>query len=171
MPMQTDYAITPDIAVEGQLCHEYSAAKIDSGFNAEASVPIYWGRGVKHGSTTDGKSAKLPAAQADKIWGYTVRSHSVGMGLREEADDTLGVKIGGQLNVLRVGTIWVKVHTGCNVGDGLYVRAVVTSGNWLGGAENAADSTNTIDCTSQATFRTFAAVDGLAKLECDFRNR
>lgn len=168
MPMQTDYSYAPAVAVEGALACRYGDAEIASCYNADA-VPINWGRGVKWGSATDEKAVKLPTSENDKIKGITVRSHSIAPDPRGELDDTLGVKVGGQINVVTDGTIWVKVHTGSAPGDRLWVRAVVNgAGTFVGGCENADDGTNMIDCTIHGEFQSFAAVDGLAKLNVDF---
>lgn len=169
MPMQTDYSLAPAAAVEGQLACRYIDAEIDSKYNAEASASIKFGRAVEWASGTDGKAVKLPNAETDKICGFTVRTHSIDPGERGELDDDNGVIAGGQLNVLRKGTLWVKVRTGCAPGDKLWVRAVSGGGDeLLGGAENADDSTDMIDCTSQGEFQTYAAANGLAKLRCKF---
>lgn len=174
MPMQTSYDLAPAVAVEGALACRMVDAEIDSKYNGEASAKIKFGRGVKWGSATDGKSVKLPAAETDKLCGFTVRTHSIDPGERGELDDddtddtTGGVKSGGQLNVLRKGALWVKVRTGCAPGDKLWVRAVAGAGEWLGAAENADDSTDMIDATDKGEFQTFAAANGLAKLRVNF---
>lgn len=167
MPMQTDYSLAPAAAVEGQLACRYIDAEIASGYNAEASASINFARGVKWGSATDEKAVKLPTAETDKIKGITVRTHSIDPGERGELDDTDGVIAGGQLNVLRKGTIWVKVRTGCAPGDKLWVRCTATPGD-IGTLENADDGTETVDCTAQGEFQTYAAADGLAKLKVKF---
>lgn len=167
MPMQTSYDDAPAAAVEGQLACRYNEAEIDSCYNADA-VAINWGRGVEWASGTDEKAVKLPNAETDKIKGITVRSHSIAPDPRGELDDTDGVKVGGQLNVLRKGSLWVKVHTGCAPGDRLWVRAVAAGAEWLGACENADDGTDMVDCTAKGEFTTFAAADGLAKLRVNF---
>lgn len=167
MPMQTDYSDAPAPAVEGQLACRYKDAEIDSGYNADA-VAINWGRGVEWASGTDGKAVKLPNAETDKIKGITVRTHSIAPDPRGELDDTDGVKVGGQINVLRKGTLWVKVPTGCAPGDRLWIRAVAAGDEYVGACENADDGTDTIDCTEKGEFQTFAAPNGLAKLRVNF---
>lgn len=170
MAMQTDYGYGPSAAaVEGQLACRYEDAEIASSYNAEASAKIPFGRGVEYQSATDEKPVKLPNAETDKIKGITVRSHSIAPDPRGELDDTDGVKVGGQLNVLKKGTIWVKVRTGCAPGDRLWIRAVSAGGDeLLGGCENADDSTDTIDCTAKGEFVSYAAANGLAKLRVNF---
>lgn len=167
MPMQTTYNYAPDAAVEGQLACRPNAAVIDSAYNADA-VPINFGRGVEYGSGTDEKAAKLPNAETDKIKGITVRSHSIDPGERGELDDAEGVKVGGQLNVLADGEIWVRVRTGCAPGDRLWIRAIAAGGGEPGDCENADDGVNMIDCTRQGEFRTYAAPGGLARLRVKF---
>lgn len=167
MPMQTDYSFAPAVAVEGQLACRENEARIDSCYNADA-VSILFGRAVEGASATDEKAVKLPNVETDTVKGFTVRTHSIAPDPRGELDDTLGVKVGGQLNVLRQGTIWVKVRTGCAPEDKLWVQTVSTGGRLIGGAENADDGSNTIDCTTKGRFVTYAAALGLAKLYVNF---
>lgn len=173
MPMQTDYSLAPPAAVEGQISCRLNDCKIDSQFNAEASASIKFGLAVKWGSATDRHAAKLPVAETDKVMGFACRSHSIDSGPRGELDDTNGVKVGGQINTLRVGELWVKVRTGCGPGDRLWVQTTVAGGasRVVGGAENADDGSNTVDCTAQGEFQTFAAAGGLARLRVDFINK
>jgi hypothetical protein len=171
MPMQTDYSDAPAKAVAGQIACNLLDAEIISGYNAEASASIPFGRAVECASATDPRAMKLPDSETDKIVGFTCRSHSIQSGERGELDDAAGVKVGGQLNVMTDGVIWVVVHSGCAPYQKLWVRAVGGGANeLLGGAENADDGTDTIDCTGQGRFVSYAAADGLAKLAIDFTN-
>ena len=168
MPMQTSYDDAPAAAVEGQLACRYTEAEIDSCYNADVTA-IGWGRGVESGSGTDEHAVKLPNAETDTIKGVTVRSHSIAPDPRGELDDTDGVKVGGQLNVLRKGSIWVKVRTGCAPEQPAWCRAVGGGANEVvGGWENADDGTDMIDTTAQAKFTSYAAALGLAKLRVNF---
>lgn len=172
MPMQTDYSATMSPAVEGALACRRIEAEIDSKYNGDV-VNVPFGRAVEWASATEGKAVKLPNAETDKICGFVLRSHSIDPSTRGELDDdaaTGGVKPNGVLNVLRKGTIWVKVRTGCAPGDKLWVQTTVAGGGnrVLGGAENADDGSNTVDCTAQGEFQGFAAAGGLAKLRVKF---
>ena len=167
MPMQTDYPTAPSAAVEGQIACRLNDAQISSAYNAEASAKIGFGLGVIYGSATLEAAAKLPSAETDKVMGITCRTHSIDSGERGELDDTDGVKAGGQLNVLTEGTIWVKATTGCAPGEKLWVRCTATPGI-VGSCGNADDGTETIDCTKEGTWLTYAAADGLAKLRVKF---
>ena len=53
------------------------------------------------------------------------------------------------------------------------VAAAVAGGDpeFLGGINNADDSTDMIDCTKQGIFLTSAAAGGLAVLDVDFTNK
>lgn len=170
MPVQTSYPTTPNAALEGQLAHADGmlSAEIKSMYSAEASAEIPFGYGVKWGSATDGKAAKLPALETDKVAGVVVFSHSYENGPNGELGTT-GVKPGGKLHVLRKGVIWVKVRTGCAPGDRAWLRCTATPGA-VGSWENADDGTETIDCTAQGVFESYAAADGMAKLRVDFTN-
>lgn len=168
MPMQTDYSDAPAAAVEGMIACRLLDAEIMSCFNGD-SGEILFGRGVESASATDHRSVKLPNAETDKIIGFTCRTHSIDPGDRGELDDTLGVAIGGSLNVMVKGTLWVKVRTGCAPYERLWVRCTASPGA-VGTAENADDGTETIDCTGSGRFVSYAAADGLAKLAVDFTN-
>lgn len=171
MAVQTTYNQEPEIAVAGALACEHNEASIMSMFNAEASAEIPFGFGVKWGSATDAKSAKLPAAEADNVVGIVVRLHTYETGTGGELG-TSGVKAGGKLNVLRRGVIWAVAEDACVPGDRLWVRCTVGgAGEVLGGLTNADEGTETIDATAQGTWLTAAAAGGLAKLSVDFTNK
>jgi hypothetical protein len=133
--------------------------------NDEASASIAFGRAVKFGSATDGTSAKLPSAETSVIAGIVVHSHSYAS---NELDAT-GVIVGGVLNVLRKGRVWVTVEDAVVPGDRLWVRGVAGGDpEFLGGLLPADDSTDTVDCTNQGQFLTAAAAGALALLEVNF---
>jgi hypothetical protein len=175
MTMQSTYEVDPDVALEGQV----DAKTLRDGdfrtmYNGEASAKILFGRAVKWGSATDGKIAKLPAAESDKVVGLTAHSHDYDTGPNGNLDpdpDTGGIRPAAKCTVLRRGTMTVKVHTGCAPGDRGWVRAVAAGDEWLGAVENADDSTDMIDCTAQIEFLDYAAADGLARVAVDFANK
>lgn len=175
MTMQTTYEVEPDKALEGQVdAKTLRDGDFKTAYNGEASAKILFGRGVIWGSATDGKVAKLPSAETDKVMGITAHSHNYDTGPNGNLDPdptTGGVRPGVKLSVLRRGVIVVKVRTGCAPGDRGWVRAVAGGGEWLGAIENADDSTDMIDCTGQIEFLEYAAANGLARVAVDFANK
>jgi hypothetical protein len=170
MPMQTTYETAPAGNISGVLMDPLSA-DIKSMYSAEASDEIPFGACVEWASATDGKAAKLPNAETDKICGLVLFSHSYETGDNGELGTT-GVKPGGKLHVLRAGRVKVKCRTGCAPGDRLWVRAVAGGGTeFLGAPENADDTTDTVDCTAQGEWESYAAAGGYAVLRVDFTNK
>jgi hypothetical protein len=113
----------------------------------------------------------LPSAETDKIVGITVHSHEYSKGYTGAQLDATGVVAGAPLSVLRRGRIWVVCEDAVTRGDRLWVRAVgSTPPEYLGGLNNADDSTDMIDCTKQGVWLTSADAGGLAVLEDDFTN-
>jgi len=167
---QTSYSQTMAIGIEGQLADDSDHYVIPM-HNEEASAEIAFGRAVKRGSTDPQKGALLPSAETDKIVGITVHSHEYSRGWDDALLGDTGVKSGGPLSVLRRGRILVVCEDGCTAGDRLWVRAVgSTPPEYLGGLNNADDSTDMIDCTKQGQWLTTASAGGLAVLEVDFLN-
>ena len=164
MSVQTSYAQSMTAAFAGMLA-DGSANDCIAMRNDEASASIAFGRAVKFGSATDGTSAKLPSAETSVIAGIVVHSHSYAS---NELDAT-GVIVGGVLNVLRKGRVWVTVEDAVVPGDRLWVRGVAGGDpEFLGGLLPADDSTDTVDCTNQGQFLTAAAAGALALLEVNF---
>lgn len=167
MAVQTTYSQSMTAAFAGMLA-DGSANDCIAMRNDEETASIAFGRAVKFGSATDGTSAVLPAAETDVVAGLVVHSHAYAS---NELDST-GVKVGGILNVLRKGRIWVTVEDAVVPGDRLWVRAVAGGDpEFLGGLLPADDGTDTIDCTGQGQFLTAAAAGGLAILEVDFTGK
>lgn len=171
MAVQTTYLNKPTFVIEGQLA-DGGNPDIMSMYNSEASAEIAFGRAVKFGSTSGTDiDALLPAAETDKVAGIVVHSHAYSSATGGDLGTT-GVKPGGMLNVLRRGRIYVKCEDGCVPGDRLWVRAVgSTPPEYLGGLNNADDSTDMIDCTNQGVWLSTASADSIALLEVDFTAR
>lgn len=175
MTVQSTFSDAPAIGYAGtldsNLAHDVITMK-----NAEASSSIQFGRAVKFKDTVSSdKDAVLPAAETDSIIGIVVRSDTYGVAWTDLNGnvsgqlDANGVKPGAFLNVLRRGRILVVCEDGCEAGDKLWVRAVaVGDPEFLGGLNNADDSTDMIDCTSKGTWMTSAAAGGLAWLDVNF---
>ena len=167
MPVQTTYLDNPPLPYEGMLGdgdHDIIAA-----VNEEASAEIAFGRAVKFGTADNG--ALLPTAETSVIKGITVHSHAYSNSPNGSLGST-GMKSGAMMNLLRKGRIWVKCEDGCADGDRLWVRAVAGAApEYLGGLNNADDSTDMVDCTAQGVWLTTAAAEGMALLEVDFTNK
>lgn len=168
---QTSYTATMAKGIEGQLADDYPH-EVVACYNDEASASIAFGRAVKYGATSaDNFGVILPAAETDKIVGITVHSHEYSKGFTGAALDSTGVRAGFPLSVLRKGRILVVCEDGCTRGDRLWVRAVgSTPPEYLGGLNNADDSTDMIDCTKQGQWMETVAAGALAWLEVDFLN-
>lgn len=175
MTVQSSFSDGPAIGYAGtldsNLAHDVITMK-----NAEASASIAFGRAVKFKDTvTSDKDAVLPAAETDKILGIVLRSDTYGVAWTDLDGntygqlDSTGVKPGAFLNVLRRGRVLVVCEDAVEAGDKLWVRAVAGAApEYLGGLNNADDSTDMIDCTANGTWLTSASAGGLAWLDVNF---
>lgn len=175
MSVQTSYGTTLTRAIEGALA-DNGAHDVMAKYNSEASACIKFGAGVKFGATDF--AALLPSAQADKICGIVVHVNQYSTGSEGELkiDGTAwtnGVRPGAMMSILRKGRIWVVAGVAVVPGDRLYVRRTSAQSGFefLGGCENAADSTDMVDCTAQGVFLDTAAQGALVRLEVDFTNK
>lgn len=175
---QTSYPDAMTVGFAGQLLAEFGDG-IVSMQNSEATNEIAFGAAVKWGAVVgNNKSAKLPAAESDKICGIVLHSHAysdsdLGQGANGGAATVRpGVKPGKMMNVLRKGRVRVIVEDAVIPGDRLWVRAVSAGDGveFLGGVLPADDGTDTVDCTNQGVFLTAADAGGFADLEVDFTN-
>lgn len=168
MSVQTTYSDARAKGVQGQLLSDPAQSSIYSRFNAEASAEIAMGRAVKFGATDD--AVLLPAAETDKIFGIVLHTDRYDNGPNGELGTT-GLKPKAMMDVLRRGRVLVVCEDGCAPGDRLWVRAVAGGDpEFLGGLNNADDSTDMVDCTKQGVWMTTATAGGLAELEVDFTN-
>lgn len=170
MAVQTDYIIVQTVAIEGALA-DNSDHDVVPMYNGEASAEIAFGRAVAYARAGDGSdnAALLPlAANTPLCAGITLHIDQY-----TAADlGTTGVKIGGQLSVLRRGRVWAKCLTACQPGDRLFVQKTVNGGTRpLGVCDNAVDGSNSIDLTKVGEWRTTASAGGLAILEVDFTTK
>lgn len=175
MATQTSYGATMTKAIEGALA-DNGPHEVDPYYNQEASAAIAFGRAVKRG-TVDG-AAKLPSAETDVIVGIVLHADAYGTGADGELKQdgtawTNGLRPGAVMSVLTKGTIWAIPRTAVTPGDRLWVRAVSAESGveFLGGLEDADDSTDTIDCTKQGEWLDTAAAGSLARLRVDFSNK
>jgi hypothetical protein len=176
MGQQTTYSNMPALGYSGTVdkSQPYSTLTMK---NTEASAAIRFGVAVKrNGSPTTDLDALLPTVETDKVVGIVERLTTYSRVWTDELGNTVG-----QLNatglvpstlmsVVTSGRMLVECRTGCTAGQGLWVRAVAAGAEYLGALENADDSTDMIDCTTQAKWETSAAAGGLAWLRFDFTN-
>ncbi len=175
MATQTTYGTTMTKAIEGALA-DNGAHDVIPKYNEEASLAVKFGAAVKFGTVDTG--ALLPSAQADKICGIVVHSNQYSVGSDGELKQdgtawTNGLRPGAVMSILRKGRIWVLAGSDVTPGDRLYVRRTSSgAGNeFLGGCEDAADSTDMVDCTAQGVWLDTALAGTLARLEVDFTNK
>lgn len=167
MAVQTTYSTAPDVGLPGMLA-DNGPNDVVTGINMEATAALPFGTAVcfEGGTRDDGMLA--PAANTDVVAGILLRS------LAYEVDnldsDVDGPKPKQTLNVLVRGRVYVTCENGCAPGDRLYIRAVAGEGEVAGALLSAADSTDTIDSTTQGIWRTTAAAGGIAVLDVDFAN-
>lgn len=167
MAVQTTYGTAMTKAIEGALA-DMGDHDVGPSFNQEASAQIAFGRAVKFGTTDNG--CLLPTAASSKIKGITLHTDTYSRDFLTASLGTTGVKVGYVMSLLRKGRVWAICQNGCVPGDRLFVRAVAGTFTVIGGLENAADSTNTVDCQKQGVWRSTAGAGGLAILEVDFTN-
>ena len=175
MSVQTTFNTAQAIGYAGMLdsslTHDIITMK-----NAEASASIAFGRGVVFkGTVTTDKDAVLPSSENDVPVGIVCFAQTYAKtwtdpdGNVQGNLDSTGVKPGAFLNVLRKGRILVVCEDGCKPGDKLWIRAVAAGDpEFLGGLNNADDSTDMIDCTAKGTWLTTASAGGLAWLDVNF---
>lgn len=168
---QTSYGASMTIGIEGQLADDQPHV-VMAAYNGEASASIAFGRAVKFGATaSDNRAVILPAAETDKIIGIVLHSHEYSKGFTGAQLDATGVTAGNPLSILRRGRVLVVCEDAVTRGDRLWVRAVgSTPPEYLGGLNNADDSTDMVDCTKQGQWMSTAAAGGLAWLDVDFIN-
>jgi hypothetical protein len=174
--VQTTYTAAPAIGYAGMRQGDQDD-DIVTMKNVESTLAMPFGIGViwKTSGATSDIDALLPSTQADLVAGIVVHSHTHPLqytdagGSHGELSAT-GLVPGTLFNVLRQGKIMVQVATAVKPSDRLFVRAVANGAisNQRGSCENAADSTNMIDCTKQGQFLTTAAVAGFAWLDVNF---
>ena len=171
MSVQTSYGATMTAAVAGQLS-DNSVPDVMPMYNGEASAEIAFGRAVIFGGTTVAlhNKALLPSVETDLVAGIVIKTDQYTKGTSTSDLGDTGVRPGGALSVLRKGRIWVVAGSDVVANASrLWVRAVAGSPpEYLGGCEDADDSTDMIDCTAQGVFRTTGLQGVLVELEVDF---
>lgn len=134
---------------------------VESKVNAEASLPIAFGWGVRQG-TLDRECLKI-TADTHKIIGVIAHSHVYAKGGNLPQLDTVGVLPKNVLNVVRRGRLWVVVGEAVDPGARAFYQ--ISTQRWRGTTVMG----DAISAVTQAQFRTGqATVGGLAVLEFDF---
>lgn len=177
MGIQTSVSARPVAGYAGMLDAGYTNDVIFAS-NGEASASIPFGKAVVWDPSTPAhaKSATLPAgSQTTPVMGIVAYSNAYSAawtdkdgGVHGELDAT-GLVPGTALNVLRRGRILVVAASTVVAGiSRLFVRSVAGLGETLGALEDAADSTDMIDCSNQGVWMSDATAGGLAWLDVDF---
>lgn len=170
-PVQTSYTDALSLPFAGVIANCIYAPEIATGINNDAaSVPFGWG--VARDTSLTGApqlGAKLPAATTDKFFGITVHSHaySAGVGTTASADlDTVGMKTGVMMNIMRHGRIWANAELGSAPGDRGFVRCTA-AGLGKGSLLNSDPGSNTVIASTGKIleWQTSAAATALAVLE------
>ena len=180
MGFQTSVTEFPPIGYAGTLDarSRHDAITLKS-VESSASMPFGVAVCFKTSAPLTDLDALLPAATTDKVAGILKFSHAYARAWTDDAGTTFGdldgtgLRPGALLSVVRNGRILVKCGSGCKPGDRLFIRALGSGadGGTKGNLENAADSSNMIDATTQGQWLTTAVAGGLAWLEVDFLNK
>lgn len=180
MNLQTSYPAKPVIGIAGQLTGSDQPHVMKPMKNAEASVSIPFGVAVayKTSSPTSDYDAILTSGAGAKIAGLVAwspdyaRAWTAADGTVYGDLDSVGLKVGVILSVLRAGNMIVVTQQAVKPGDPLFVcHTAATVYSAKGQLGNADESSNTIDCTNRGTWQSTAAALGLAWVEVDFRNK
>lgn len=164
---QTSVPAPLPIGVAGQLADAWTEANGDiiSVISEEASAGLLFGIGVKKGTADDG--VLNLTAITEVLHGIIVYSP------RFSIPDELVVATGlvpktAHFGLLRMGRILVFTETAITPASSVFLRAIATGPNPLvGGFRGSADSTNTIDISAVASWRSTAGAGALAVLEID----
>lgn len=177
MAIQTTVSARPAKGFAGMLDTAFPHT-IATAVNGETSASIPFGKAVIWDPTTPATdiSVTLPATtQTDPVMGLVVyrpnyaKSWTDGAGTTYGELDATGLRPGVIMGVLRKGRMLVTAASTVVAGvSRLYVRAVAGLGETLGALEDAADSTDMINCTNQGQWMTSATAGELAWIEVDF---
>lgn len=169
------------VAVAGQQSDTMEGVDKVSRYSDEATATIGFGLGVKR--STNFRGVKLLTTVNDVIEGVVKWGFNHVPGVTGDVDQTAtppGLKPKAGFELIRRGRLWVVVDsflTTITPGDRGYCRALTHTGvgTVVGAFTNAADSTYTIDCTTQVQFVSGIqlAADGtkIAELEVAFVNK
>lgn len=165
MPQLTVPSPLP-IGVAGQLADLWTEENGDiiSVISEEASAELVFGIAVKKGTADDG--VLNLTAITEIIHGIIVYSPRFS---QPDELGTIGLKPKtAHFGLLRMGRILVFTETSITPASSVFLRAIATGPNPLvGGFRGSADSTNTIDISAVASWRSTAGAGALAVLEID----
>jgi hypothetical protein len=164
-PIQTTYGFDYPVGFEGQLA-DINGYQMVTGV-LEGAVNIPFGVGLKKGAASD-DGYLLPTLVGDLIEGISVHSHSRdNLGFAALAPADAGVKPAQNFNVLRKGSVYVKVEEAVAAHDVVFVRyAAGAGGTQLGAFRKSAD-TATAAQLKGARYLTGALAGGIAKVSFD----
>lgn len=176
MPQNT-YSLQPALGYRGDLDRGAPHFTLTMKNAEAASIPLGVAVKRKNAAASDLEAA-LPAAEGDAVLGFVVREQTYSRtytthdGTTVGQLDATGLVQNTLFTVATMGRMLVHVRTGATAGQGVWIRAVSGGApEYLGAVENADDSTDMIDCTTQAVFETSCAADGLAWIRFDFTNK
>lgn len=165
MAVQTTYGFDFPVAFEGQLADINNYRMVTGVLEGAANIPF--GVGLKKGAASD-DGYLSPSAAGDLIEGISVHSHSRdNRGFSSLLPADAGVSPGQNFNVLRSGSIYVKVEQAVTAHDVVFCRyAAGAGGTQLGAFRKDAD-TATAAQLKGARYLTSALAGGFAKLSFD----
>jgi hypothetical protein len=178
MSVQTSYSKNPSVAFPGVL-YDVGPHDIITGVNRDViSMPFGTVVAAKTSSPTSDFDAILPASSGAYPMGIVVHSHDYARVFTDAQGnvvgelDSVGLKPGAILQVLRKGRIWVLTEDGSVLAfqSRLYTRYSANGGaTQLGACRGSDDSGHAIDLTKLGQFITSqATVGGLVVVEVDF---
>lgn len=172
MPQNT-VEVLPDFGCPGDDA-DFNTSKNapkDSAISEEASAEIPFGVMVIRGTADNGaKNLHTSAAAMEQLLlGISLRSHDYAIGLEVSAANG-GLLPGASIAIGRRGRWKVLVEDAVSPGDPVRVRAVVTGSEVKGRFLTGADSTDCIDISAFAWWRSSADAGEVAIVEIDMSN-
>lgn len=176
MAFQTSVATSLTRGYAGMVDMAVPGTYLTTGRNDD-SVSIPFGKAVVWDPSTPATdiSVTLPVNQSDAVMGIVIHSNKYQVAWTDRDGnvhgelDATGLVAGTIMTILRRGRILVTAASTVVAGASkLYVRAVAGLGETRGALEDAADSTDMIDCTTKGTWMESVSAGNLAWLEVDF---
>lgn len=151
--------------IEGDIADQWTAEEgaIDTVINGESTAQLPFGIGVKRGSSDD--TVLNFTANTDALDGILVYENDFAQPYEL---GTTGVLPGFTMRICRFGRIKVIPETNVDPTQSVFVRAVANVGGGfprVGSWRSSADSTNTIDVSAFAKWRTTTTAGSIAILE------
>jgi hypothetical protein len=169
--MQTEVLDNPPLGVAGQIADHHTAASGDvaSAINEEASAEMLFGTMVAQGDSAKGAKliAGTAAQAAPTLLGLVVHGHHYAQPL--ELGES-GLKPGVTFGLGLRGRFFVRVEQDVAPGDDVRVRVVAAGAEVKGVFRATADSTDCVDLSALARWRSEGEAGGIAVLEIDMTN-